>query len=244
MHPYPRDVIEGALVALDALGILKMFFEGMTSTDRHIQFLIDYLTRPGAESRFVVGVAGIVRVNYSSSGLHQTGPSICSASRWSHLTPDQKANLVEAYKQMLRARIDGPVDITPPADGPPGCLMCGIGAVHVMQSKSHGIWGSRIEVQPAVVGGDPVPEGRGGYICPRDRALVQTHGWGPTAAENSVIDFLGVKPRIEVEFEPFKAWVAMPEGTPPNKTPWQHLTNLEAMREGLDKANAGLLTIG
>ena len=244
MAPTPLNIIEAALAGLDALGIFEQATRGLVSTDAQLRHLIQWMPQVGAAARFTANLVPIARVGFTN-GPHSSGPGTCSAGRWDHLSAELRAALQEAYVGMLRARHDGPVDVEPPEDGERGCLLCGVGTINVLRSKSYNVWGPRYTVQPSNVGGRPQPDDIAGYLCPRCRTAVASCAMGLTAMEQSIIEFTGIKMHLpgDVEIPWLIAWAALPEGTPPHRTPWAHI-DLEKLRDQLERANAGILTIG
>lgn len=240
MAPTPLNIIEAALAGLDALGIFEQATRGLVSTDAQLRHLIQWMPQVGAASRFTANLVPIARVGFTN-GPHSSGPGTCSAGRWGHLSTELKLALQEAYVGMLRARHDGPVDVEPPEDGARACLMCGIGTINVLRSRSYNVWGRRYEIEPSTVGGRPMPVPVAGYLCEKDRSLVEQYGVGLTALEHAVIDSMGLTMTIvgDVEIPWLLAWVALPEGTPPHKVPWAHI-DTDMLRDQLERVNAGL----
>lgn len=230
---YAISVIEASLGALDALAFSPTESLEMVRSDRLLRLATQYLPRAGSAARWSARFAPTI--------VFGADPEAASVARWSHLSEKELNDLRTAFASFLKARIDGPVAVRPPADGAAGCLLCGLGSLTVMRSQANNAWGSICQAETHTLGGRPRPEPAVGYLCPVCRRAAEGVGsLGPTAAEVALIDYLGVRMRIEgVQLPLFRAWIGLPEGSSSNETPWAHIADLSRLRARLELANRG-----
>ena len=233
---YGIELISGALTALDALGINAQGIEQATATDRILAITARRLAGVGAGLRWARMVEPVLMVDSSS----------CAAERWSHLEPEQVQEAQRVYIETLHARVDGPRWVEPPTDGPRGCLLCGVGGVRVLHSKSHGVWGALIWIHDlSVLGGRPQAEIITGYCCPECRVEVDQYGVGPSAMESSLVNSMRLQTKvIGIEFPDLRAWVALPGNPRPNERRWGHVADLDELKASIEKDSEGRMFIG
>lgn len=217
-----------ALSALDALGV----------TDPRV---IDQHTRSAAELRRLIAhmaVPGGVAL-WTQHAIRAIGAKAldtpASATRWAHLTAEDRATLNAARVQMFRERTEKPkpLGVTDDHGRPAGCMLCGVATVDVLPSLAAYAW-VKIKADAETIGGRPQPEPIEGALCPRcDRAIDQARGVGQSAMRLSILDFLGANfgPRWETAAPDFGVvgWAVL-RGVKPNAEPWDHI-DLTPLRE-------------
>lgn len=169
-------------------------------------------------------------------------------TRWAHVAEQQRDALHEAWGALLADLTDGPRPIEPP-EGTEyrtalrGCLLCGVGTILATRRTAAVAWGPLRGAEPGTLGGQRRPDMIYGYLCPMcSRAASQAGpGLGPTAMEKAFFAFLGTTPRerpadhadlfgrTTVQVDGLRAWGVLPGGTAPNRSPWAHVPDLEAL---------------
>lgn len=226
---YSADLVETALLGLDAIGIRPDRADQLAATDAGVKLVTKHLGPVSAAVTWAARFAPLRNLD--------ADPATCAPKRWTHVTGAEQQELRRAYAAMLRERTERPVPIAPPDDGVRGCITCGVGSVMEVPSKRDEVWGQRHRVSAFVMGGrgtDAVL----GYLCPACRAAFKhTGSFGPTLLEIAVLTHLGLdkEPYAEVEMG-LRAWSALPPGTPPNATPWQHVPDLMQLEDRLKEA--------
>lgn len=176
-------------------------------------------------------------------------------TRWRHLSEELVDRFRDAYGEMLADLTDGP-RIVPPPEGNEfrtalrGCLLCGVGTATAMRNQASFVWGPLRGADPGLLGGQRLPHDIYGYLCPTCARAVASvgPGIGPTGMEKALFAFLEIAPpelaedkvaefgRTTVQVSHLRAWCALPAGTPPNVTPWAHVSGLGELAEGLRSA--------
>jgi hypothetical protein len=92
-------------------------------------------------------------------------------TRWGHLSDEQRTMLSADYVEVLRGIAEKPQAFPPPAGGPRGCLMCGVGTVTALPSvqRAGGAWRGPFRAAPGTLGAGRTVSGKmiEGYLCPR-----------------------------------------------------------------------------
>lgn len=219
--------VESTLLALDALGVKDSQVDVLTSTDSALRLAIEHLAVIGAVARWSSRFAPIRD--------RSADPRTCAPKRWAHISDDIGQGLRDRYGALLRARTETPVPVPPPEDGAPACLLCGVGTITVLPSKAEDAWGRPWSATPSTLGGRGSRPVRG-HLCPSCTPAAENVGaLGPTATERALIHYLGVtiSPMQSFGIAGLRAWAGLPAGTPPNETPWDHESDLDALAEQL-----------
>lgn len=219
------DRVENALAALDVLGQAAPTLR----TDHDLRLLID-----PDRGLATGGVAW--RSEYANSSWQKPAdvPRRAASARWAHVGQEQRQALRDGFAAMLRARTERPRTYAPPTDGPRGCLLCGVGTVVALPSRSTEVW-TVASVPARALGG----RGGGGstlhgYLCPAcSSAVEEAGGVGPSAMELSLRRHLGVRQRGyggpgEVQLVGLVGWGALPGPVAVNAMRWQHVDAEEA----------------
>lgn len=231
---HAQDVAEGAVIAL-ALLAQPMPSPDISGAD--LGALVRNLARPGLSAAWRVIAT----------------PGQCCPHPFAHVSAEAMAGLRRAYASALAERIarsSPPVRLAPP-DGPPGCLLCGVGSV-VMEAARVVRLGGRgaatreawtpLGTTPGALGA-PGAEPVKGHLCPGCSAAVLSCGAvGPSAAERSLLlhlcpEFKDHLPYELPEMEGLAAWgalvvAAQRRGAPPpepGRTRWAHVPRPERL---------------
>jgi len=225
---YQLLLVESALIAIYSLGpTLAMFVKGLTGSDRDLAMLIDRMSSSGGYARFSTNLVPVMRLGF--------GSRVCSTTRWSHISDERKQIIARAYADLIEERV-GPAQIPPPTDGLPGCLICGVGTIRSLRSRSAAAWGRLYEVEPSILGGHISPDNLAGHLCPDCRAEVERYGMGPTAMESSLFAMVG---RARAEFHEDEwdwsvvrvvGWAALRPRPEPSEQRWAHV-DIEGLRQ-------------
>ncbi len=237
---YALDVIDAALIALDASGIEPERAEKYAATDRDLRLMIDRLTSIGDGATWAAQFTPVIRLD---------AVLVSSDERWLHLNPDYAQVIRDRSAAFFMALIETNVAVEPPEDGARGCLLCGVGTVEALKSRAESAWGNRRwQASVLSLGGSLGPEATYGYLCLTDtRVVTEVGGLGPTAVERAFTTYLGEPLLIGWELTNVSAWISLPAGTPPNAEPWAHQPDHDAVRESVqemrEKARKGLVRI-
>ncbi len=218
--------MECALGALDALGVTDpALIARFTATDADVRLLIDSLLVAGGAARWVTRFVPVLR-----QGVN---PERSAVARWSHLSPEQRETLRDAYGRMLSRRVEVPQEIKPPEDYR-GCMLCGIGSYAALRSHADQVW-AEASGNTVVLGGRTSPEPIYGVTCPPcTRSISEIGSVGQTAMTKAVMRHLGVV-RLNsalLQIDNLRAWALLGERAAPNLEPWAHL-DLAGLREAL-----------
>jgi len=213
-----------ALAALHSHGVRTLPLSMLTEDDRAVKMLIALLLPVGAAARWSSRFAPVLAKD-ATRGTAVLRP-------WGHLDAPVVQALRDGYAALLRARVTRPRPIPPPADGPRGCLLCGVATVRAMPSAD--VW-TPVKVNVAALGGQPRPEPLPGYLCPPcSHAADEAGGIGPTAMERSLLDHLGVgRSLAATDLVGVIGWCADPKHPEPSQTPWEHLGDQTALVEAI-----------
>lgn len=229
MHPRVRaeigslsialDRVEGALLALDVIGQPAPTI----STDNELRLLVEHLLPVGSTLRWSRRFSQVLTGDVGT----------CSSSRWAHVTEGQRQETHDDVDEYQRVRDEKPELFGPPAGGLRGCLLCGVGAVLAMPSRSGEVWTAE-NVSTGVLGGRLSAERVDGYTCPTcSRAVDEAGSLGATAMERSIVLHLGVQ-RLSMTVPKLVGligWAAL--GGEPNDESWSHLRSLVELRGAL-----------
>ena len=212
--------VSGMLHALDALGGPVVTF----TDDADALALLEAI--PGAHAvSFAVGAKG----------------DTCSARRWAHIDPLAIRTLRESVARWMRARLETPVPIAPPADSDRrGCVFCGVGSVVALPSKASQVW-TEVYVSASALGaGNGAAGAIDGHTCPAcTAAIASTDGPGVAALQAAVLRFVGYQRRSLTPpmLDGIRGW-ALIEGARPSRTPWGHV-DLAGLRRSLASFEGG-----
>lgn len=208
------DRLEAVLVtATLAGGSVRM------STRGEIMATLGSLVQPGVAAlwvrRFVpVQEAGARRDSANAKPFQHVAAEIIQAAR-------------DAMAALLRSRIASVIDnlTAPPADGPRGCLLCGIGSARTWYE---------LTASTRSLGGRPSPEPIEGYACATCEAVLHDVGSiGQTALRRALFQHLGITRTLaldEIEMHVL-GWGALRQAAP-SASAWQHV-DVEALRRDL-----------
>lgn len=212
--------VAGVLHALDALGGPAVTF----ADDDDLLALMEAI--PAAAS---VGFAGGAKVG------------TCSARRFAHVDPILRRTLRENVARWMRARLETPVPIAPPADSDRrGCVFCGVGTVVAKPSESSRVWTETFVSASALGGGNGATGAIEGHTCPAcTAAIASTDGAGVAALQAAVLAFVGYQRRslTPPTVNGLRGW-ALVAGARPNAKPWQHV-DLAGLRRSLASFEGG-----
>ncbi len=214
------DRVASVLHALDALGGPAVTF----TDDADALALLEAI--PGAHAvSFAVGAKA----------------GTCSARRFAHVDPLAIRSLRESVARWMRARLETPVPIAPPADGDRrGCVFCGVGTVVALPSKAGQVW-TEVYVSASALGaGNGASGAIDGHTCPACTvAIASTDGPGVAALQAAVLRFVGYERRslTPPTIQGLRGW-ALVEGARPSRTPWQHV-DLAGLRRSLASFEGG-----
>jgi hypothetical protein len=228
---YGLNLIRAALVALDVVGGVQEGFvkQFLLGKERHFQMVIEFLDLLGAGARYSSRFIPVTKL--------VANPARLSSERFDFLTAEERQRLSAAFVSLLFALRDKE-GFVPPPDGR-GCLLCGVGHVWALASKSREIWGDPWQAVPATLGGKGQPDPIVGFLCPACGSVAERHrALGMAVLEESFIEFLavdrgGIPLGNDVRIDGLRAWCTLPEGTPPNRTPWAHEPDHEQMARAL-----------
>lgn len=212
--------VSGVLHALDALGGPAVTF----ADDADFLALLEAI--PGAHAvSFAVGAKG----------------DTCSARRFAHVDPMLRRTLRENVARWMRARLETPVPIAPPADSDRrGCVFCGVGSVVALPSKASQVW-TEVYVSASALGaGNGAAGAIDGHTCPAcTAAIASTDGPGVAALQAAVLRFVGYQRRslTPPTIQGLRGW-ALVEGARPNPKPWGHV-DLAGLRRSLASFEGG-----
>jgi hypothetical protein len=210
------DRLDAALAALDLLGRSGLTTM-LTDTDQHVRDLIAALAPFGGWAAWTT--------NSAAKGM-------CGTKRWGHVSNGIWEDARLAFADLIRRRMEIPKPIEPPADSAVhGCGFCGVGTVIGKQSDLHAIWGNAHRMLLTAFGGSGSAV-VSCYLCPACRSSLEATGAsGLPAVWTAVIKSRGYVARSSagvVSLSGVKPWAALPRGTKPNESPWQHV-NLAAL---------------
>jgi hypothetical protein len=238
---YSENAMDAALIVFDASRLV--WKDLLTASDRDVRLALDSLPAAGASVRWSARFAPVKHLGAE--------PNTAGDARWSHLTGEQQTTLSDAYGALLFAASDTPVPTPPPArangrEALNGCLLCGIGMIPARRSMN--AWGPLRRGNDSTLGGRGRSEPHHGYLCPVCRRSMDKHACqalGMNALQWAFFDHLGVVPRqfdedvygrTTAELRGLQAWCTLPDGTPPNATPWAHVPAQARLREALEAA--------
>ncbi len=182
----------------------------------------------------------IDRLGFGSAVRFDAQPTAgtCSSAPWAHVGEELRVTLREAAARWMRERIERPARVAPPADSDRrGCLFCGVGHVMAMPSRADTVW-TATSTTLRTLGGHSASV-IDGDTCPTCAVAIERAGSvGIGAMQRAVLDFVGFKPAgpaaADIELD-VVGWGALPTGTQPNATPWQHL-DVDTLRRELEGA--------
>jgi hypothetical protein len=218
-------LVDSALAVLDLLGVESPLVDSLVETDVETRRLVDRLAGLGAEAAWTFRFLPYIDLDGD--------PETCSPTRWAHVSDDLGQRMRDAFAGVLSRRLERPVPISPPSDGAPGCLLCGVGAVEALPSAA--VWSGPWNPDTGTLGARGGQRVRG-YLCAICSDIAESVGGiGPSAVERALVVHLNVRRHsaFDVEIGNVRAWCAMPAGTPPNLAPWAHEPHLDQLAEHL-----------
>lgn len=225
-----RDRVAGVLHAFDLLGGPEIAF---TDGDDFVALLeqplgIDNPAPFGAVAE-LVGFAGAAKIR------------ACATERFGHVDPALRRSLREAAARWMRQRLERPAPIAPPRSSAlRGCVMCGVGTVVALPSRSHEAWSETYVSASALGAGNGAAGAVDGFTCPAcTAAIASTDGPGVAALEAAVLAFVGYERRslTPPTIHGLRGW-ALVEGARPNARPWGHV-DLAGLRRSLASFEGG-----
>jgi len=220
---YAIIAIENTLFALEALDVKPKGFEIVFSTDARMLAATRLLGSHGDVRFSALWVPYVLAYDQSKRPWAE--------KRWGHLSDEKRVVLSADYVELLRGIAEKPQAFPPPAGGPRGCLMCGVGTVTALPSvqKVGGAWRGPYRAAPGTLGAGRTVSSKmiEGFLCPRcERASEAAGAIGHGAMEISILNFIGSARSPlwgDEELGGIAAWCALPAGTPPNDLPWSHM---------------------
>lgn len=152
------------------------------------------------------------------------------AARWEHITEDHHQRIRAAYGAMLKATLETRAPVPCPSGG---CLFCGLGSLPAKPSQAPQVWQEVSTTRGSLGARRKRSQRVTGHLCPDCyQAREDAGAWGPTAIETAVFQYLVYTPGLNRPELNAPAWGVLDDAEP-NATPWEHLGDLDALRDEL-----------